>query len=435
MPHISDDVFFLFIERLPEPVRIQEPERSITHVAIASKIDSLRDQMSVRGFGEKCYSYIINQDGRRLYDYTYAQNFIGGFNILNAIEVYPIIHGGTYDDLQNVFHGGENTALEFEYFDEETGSTENWFVANSAIQSTGWQVLLFVPTSVLGAHTNALMDQTIRFFMGLATILVFLFGTMVFVIMAGRSDKKLMIQQEKANAVLAAAVEEAQSANKAKSEFLSYMSHDIRTPINGIMGMTDIAIKRIDDKARVLDCLGKIQSSSHHLLNLTNDVLTMSRIESGKTEVGHEPFDLRVCLANCASIIEGQLTAREVELIREFEEMEHPFVVGDELHLRQVFINILGNSVKFTPDGGKIYFRAEEICSGDGKAVFRFELEDTGIGMKPEFLPHLFDPFVQEDGGTRTNYKGTGLGMSITKKFMDLMGGTIQVESDIVNIS
>lgn len=119
------------------------------------------------------------------------------------------------------------------------------------------------------------------------------------------------------------------------------MSHDIRTPINGIMGMTDIALKHIDDSARVLDCLGKIQSSSHHLLNLINDVLTMSRIESGRTELGCAPFDLRVCLANCASIIEGQISTRDLERVQEFEEMAHPSVIGGELHLRQVFINIL----------------------------------------------------------------------------------------------
>lgn len=263
----------------------------------------------------------------------------------------------------------------------------------------------------------------------MAVILVFLFGLMLFIIMAGRADRKMIEQQERANALLAAAAEEAQSANKAKSEFLSYMSHDIRTQINGIMGMTDIALKHMDDRARVLDCLGKIQSSSHHLLNLINDVLTMSRIESGKTELGRAPFDLRVCLANCASIIEGQISTRDLVLVQEFEEIAHPSVIGDELHLRQVFINIMGNSVKFTPDGGKIFFRARELSSTDGKAVFHFELEDTGIGMKPEFLPHLFDPFVQEDGGTRTTYKGTGLGMTITKKFLDLMGGTVQVES------
>ena len=430
IPHLQGD-YFLFIERLAHPTEILETGKRVTHVAVAVDIDSVREEMSVSGFGDECYSYIINADGRRLYEYTYDKNFLDNFNILKSIKEAPIVNGGTYETLQDALQRGESTALEFEYSDGETGVARNWFVANSSIQSTDWQVLLFVPTDVLGAHTNSILKQTMRFFFGLAALLVFLFGSMLYVIVAGRADKRMIAQQEQANALLAEAVEEAQSANRAKSEFLSYMSHDIRTPINGIMGMTDIAVKHIDDRERTLDCLGKIQSSSNHLLSLINDVLTMSRIEAGRTELGHAPFDLRVCLANCASIIEGQISNQDLELVTEFEAMAHPAVIGDELHLRQVFINILGNSVKFTPDGGKIFFRARELRSAEGRAFFHFELEDTGIGMKPEFLPRLFDPFMQEEGGTRTNYKGTGLGMTITKKFMDLMGGTIQVESTL----
>jgi signal transduction histidine kinase/ActR/RegA family two-component response regulator len=234
----------------------------------------------------------------------------------------------------------------------------------------------------------------------------------------------------KASVAMNEALEQARKANKAKSEFLSSMSHDIRTPLNAVMGMTGIALKHTDDEERVTDCLEKIEESSNHLLRLINDVLDMSRIESGKIVMAQESFDLRTCLANCASIIEGQLATRDVKLIREFEEFEYPIVIGDELHLSQIFINILGNSVKFTPDGGTIYFRARQI-EKEGKKVFYFELEDTGIGMKPEFLPQLFEKFTQESAGSRTNYKGTGLGMAITKQFVDLMNGTIQVESTL----
>jgi CheY-like chemotaxis protein len=208
------------------------------------------------------------------------------------------------------------------------------------------------------------------------------------------------------------------------------MSHDIRTPINGIVGMAAIAAKHLDDQEKVRDCLNKIEDSSEHLLSLVNDVLDMNRIESGKTTVAQQPFDLRECLGNCASIVAGQLMGREVTLVRDFEGIRHPHVIGDELHLRQVFINILGNAVKFTLDGGTITFRADEL-ERSGQTIYHFEIEDTGIGMKQEYLPHLFEAFTQEDDGSRTTYKGTGLGMAITKKFMDLMGGTIQVESQL----
>ncbi len=209
------------------------------------------------------------------------------------------------------------------------------------------------------------------------------------------------------------------------------MSHDIRTPINGIMGMTDIAMKNIGNDDKIRDCLNKISGSSQHLLGLINDVLDMSRIESGKTRVKHESFDIRTCIDNCISIIGGQLATRDLEMVRDLGKFQHPFLIGDELHLRQIFINILGNSVKFTPDGGRISFRALEKEWTDEKVLYRFELADTGIGMKEEFLPHLFEAFSQEDDGTRTTYKGTGLGMAITKEFVEMMDGTIEVESKL----
>ncbi len=207
------------------------------------------------------------------------------------------------------------------------------------------------------------------------------------------------------------------------------MSHDIRTPINGIMGMTELALKNSADSAWVEDCLNKISNFSRHLLSLINDVLDMSRIESGKVTISAAPMNMAATIDECASIIGGQLLERDVALIRNFGGFAHPHLLVDELHLRQVLINILGNAVKFTPDGGKIYFRVKETGSVEGKASFHFEIEDTGIGMKPGFLKHIWEPFSQEDGGNRNNYKGTGLGMAITKKFVDMMGGTIAVES------
>jgi len=431
IPHISDKTYFLFMERLPAAIEMRKTGEKITHIAVAFDSAAVKDKMTIHGFGEMCFSYIMRNDGRSMYRYTYDKNFIVEYNILEALRNFTIINGSTYEEFIDSIKNKKSTALEFNYYNKKTNESSDWFVAVSDIYPMEWHVLIFVPTNVLGANTDLMMRHTVRFFLVVAVVLTAMFCMMMFIIMEGWSDKKLIAHQKKANAALMEAALEAKSANKAKSEFLAYMSHDIRTPINGIRGMTDIAIKHIDDKMRVSDCLGKIHESSEHLMNLLNDVLNMSRIESGRTEAEHTPFDVRGCFANCASIIEGQLITRDLELIREFEEPEHPFVIGDELHLRQIFINILGNAVKFTPDGGKIFFRGKEIQNEDNKSVFHFEVEDTGIGMKQEFLPHLFEPFMQEDNGARTTYKGTGLGMAITKKLMDLLEGTIQVESKI----
>ena len=242
--------------------------------------------------------------------------------------------------------------------------------------------------------------------------------------------RQMQEKLEKQAQELKTALRLAERANRAKSDFLSHMSHDIRTPINGVMGMTSIAMQNADDPERVLDCLKKIEGSSRHLLSLVNDVLDMSRIESGRVSISHELMDIRTVADHCTSIISSQLAGRNVEFISDFEDFRHPNLMGDELHLRQILLNILGNAAKFVKDGGKIIFRMKERAESDGKVIYHFEIEDTGIGMKPEFLPHIWDAFSQENGGNRTNYKGTGLGMAITKQFVDLMGGTIAVESE-----
>lgn len=227
------------------------------------------------------------------------------------------------------------------------------------------------------------------------------------------------------------AKEEAESASKAKSDFLSRMSHDIRTPINGVIGMTEIARMNSDNPAKITECLDKIDGASHHLLELINEVLDMSRIESGKAVITHSSVNIKNLCEECVSIISGQLYNRKMNIVSGFDDIIHPQVLGDELHVRQILINILGNSVKFTPDDGTISFTVKETIEDESHSVFRFTIEDTGYGMKPEFINSIFDSFSQEDQGARSSYQGTGLGMAITKKLVDLLGGTISVESEL----
>jgi signal transduction histidine kinase/CheY-like chemotaxis protein len=298
-----------------------------------------------------------------------------------------------------------------------------------SVSESTWTVLLLVPTETLAAYTGSGLGMTLGYF-GIVTGVFLIIGAMLlFTIISGRKDKVLMQRQEEHNRELAQAVEEARSANAAKSEFLAHMSHDIRTPINGILGMANIAVKNWGDEEKVQDCLKKITDSGEHLLTLVNDVLDMSSIESGKVEIAREHMDIRTVVDNCCSIVSGQLISRHINFQKEFQPPENPFLMGDELHLRQIFINILGNAVKFTPDDGTITFRGKQTRAEDGIAFYQFEVEDTGIGMSPEFMSKIFDAFSQENGGARTSYKGTGLGMAITKQFVDMMGGGIRVRS------
>ena len=240
----------------------------------------------------------------------------------------------------------------------------------------------------------------------------------------------LVLRSRRFRAQTEAALYKAEEASAAKTEFLSNMSHDIRTPINGIMGMLDIAEDNFDDPARVRDCMRKMRGASSHLLSLVNDVLDMSKIESGSMQLLNAPFDLRVLLDSCCSIIEGQIAERNVTFTKQIGPFWHPYLVGSELHIRQVLINILSNAVKYTPDGGEINFRAKETLFEEGFVHLRMEIKDNGIGMSEEFLQHIFEPFTQEQRTSRTTYKGTGLGMAITKKLVDQMHGSLDVESE-----
>jgi len=227
-----------------------------------------------------------------------------------------------------------------------------------------------------------------------------------------------------------AALHRAEEASAAKTEFLSNMSHDIRTPINGIMGMLDIAEENFENQARVRDCLTKMRGAASHLLSLVNDVLDMSKIESGSMKLLNNPFDLRVLLQACCDIVEGQIIERKLTFTKQIGPFWHPYLVGSELHVRQVLINILSNAVKYTPDGGTIRFCAKETLYEEGLVHLRMEITDNGIGMSEEFLQHIFEPFTQEQRSSRTHYKGTGLGMAITKKLVDQMHGSLDVESE-----
>ncbi len=414
--------YLCFLKQLPEKIVLEATGESVAYVMLAVDIHSVNEGFSVNTFGSKDYTYIVNRDGRALFIPDGADSRFKAYNIVNTLEEDKFIHGGTVEDLRRTVGSLESIVLEF-----RSGGTD-YFVSCHSIGGEGWNILMFVPTSVMGDGTDRMLGITRHLFLVMGVLLILDFSALVFYLTDNR-NRRLMEQKEESNRVLKEAAEEARSANRAKSEFLSHMSHDIRTPINGIMGMTEIALKNVSDAARVEDCLGKISNSSQHLLSLINDVLDMSRIESGKAAINSEPMNLAAATDECASIIDGQLLERDVELIREFGDFEHPNLIGDELHLRQILINILGNAVKFTPDGGRIYFRVRETGSADGRAHFRFEVEDTGIGMKPEFLQHIWEPFAQEDDGSRTNYNGTGLGMAITRQFVDMMGGTITVES------
>ena len=255
-------------------------------------------------------------------------------------------------------------------------------------------------------------------------------GTLRTVLVANRDateEKEREIEQDRN---LRNALAEAEHANKAKTTFLNNMSHDIRTPMNAIIGFTALATTHIDSKERVLGYLKKIHTASQHLLSLINDVLDMSRIESGSVRIEYATVHLPDILHDLRTIIQGNIQSKKQELFIDAQDVIHEDIITDKLRLTQVLLNISSNAVKFTPDGGRIHIRvSEKPCKRDGYTTVIFSVKDNGIGMSPKFQKHVFDSFSREHTVTENGIGGTGLGMAITKNIVDMMEGTIQVES------
>ena len=252
-----------------------------------------------------------------------------------------------------------------------------------------------------------------------------------FVAVVGTRNVDDLIKKERQQEMaLQAAFDAAEAANKAKTDFLSNMSHDIRTPMNGIIGMTAIAASHIDDKERVQDSLQKITQASKHLLSLINEVLDMSKIESGKVDLIEEEFKLSDLVDNLLSMTSSQIAEHHHELSVNISGVIHEEVIGDSLRIQKVFTNLMGNAVKFTPDGGKIRLSISEKPSNQAEiGCYEFVFEDNGMGMSEEFMEKIFEPFTRAEDGCVNKIQGTGLGMPISRNIVRMMGGDIKVES------
>ena len=247
---------------------------------------------------------------------------------------------------------------------------------------------------------------------------------------AEAAARKAASDTQELNAKLQVAVEKAESANRAKSTFLSNMSHDIRTPMNAIIGFTTLALSNIDDTDRVKDYLGKTLASSNHLLSLINDVLDMSRIESGKIHLEEVEVNLSDVLHDLKTIVSGQIYAKQLELYMDAMDVTDEDVYCDKTRLNQILLNLLSNAIKFTPAGGTVSVRVRQLAGKvRGCGQYEFRIKDNGIGMSQEFAQKIFEPFVRERTSTVSGIQGTGLGMAITKNIVDMMGGTIEVQT------
>ena len=418
-----DGCFLVFSQELVSPVTMGENNVRFTHVVLLKDIKTVKQYYTTMTYGGSAATYFIKSNGIMAYFDADDDDVIGARNIFKALEEVEYVQGQSFE-------------IVTEQLDRDGIAVANimlnkteYYYCITTLDDYDMKLMLLIPADSVAVSTMNMMDSTIRtgvvFILAMAVLMLL---AVISFIRVQQSSQMVKVEQE-TNRELNRLRMVAESANAAKSTFLNNMSHDIRTPMNAIIGFTNIAVKH-NPPPEIKSCLDKISESSEHLLALINDVLDISRIESGKIKYTPTPVDIAEVTDSVLTIMYGYLSNRSITFRTELEEPKMRYVLTDAVRVREILVNILGNAVKFTNDGGTVTYSVSYHPAKDDRYInVRYRIADTGIGMEEEFVDRIFDEFSQEEHGARTQYKGTGLGMAITKRYIDLMGGTISVES------
>ncbi|MGN0366143.1 MAG: response regulator [Suilimivivens sp.] len=426
-----DGAFLAFAQKLDQPITVGEDDNRFTHLVLLKDIEALKQYYTTESYGGNAATYIIKKNGILAY-YDAQDDIIGAKNIFKALEKADYVQNLSFDEIreQLISEGvvAANILLD---------QTEYYYCLTT-LSAYDMTLMLLIPAEYVAASTMNMMNSTIRVAITVMTVMaVLIVLAFISIIMVQRSSQMVKIEQKNNQELnrLRLAAEEAmvaaESANKAKSTFLSNMSHDIRTPMNAVIGFATLALTNVDDTEKVKDYLAKILSSSNHLLSLINDVLDMSRIESGKIHLEEREANLSDILHDIKTIVSGEIHAKQLELYMDVMDVTDEDVFCDKTRLNQVLMNLISNAIKFTPAGGTISIRVSQIPQPiEGKGLYEIRVKDSGIGMSQEFAQKIFDPFERERTSTVSKIQGTGLGMSISKNIIDMMGGTIEVYTE-----
>ena len=439
----EDDSRMVFLKQLPTPITLQSGEKEITlrYFGISQCMTQLNDYFRCDAYENNNSVYVLDNNGFKLFNANETE-LLKGHNVYTVLSQMSYLHGSSFAEAKERL-----TRTGSCYSNAVLDGTE-YFYALKQMKNAQWTLAFLVPAEYVAVNTQKLVNivMVIIIVIALAFSVVTVF--VGWFLLRQKQQQELQAEKEanlrleqyniqltqandelrRAQDIAAEALQSAERASKAKTDFLSNMSHDIRTPMNAIVGLTALMENELDEPEKLADHLGKLKSSGQLLLDIINNILDMSRIESGKTTLTIEPMDLSHQLDQLNTMIFSQANVKK-QTFTVSTHIQHKNLLADPTRLNQVLMNILSNAVKYTPQGGHIRFEAEELPRNDHYAKYRFIVQDDGIGMSAAYQKTLFDPFTREEKSGTNKVQGTGLGMAITKSIVDLMGGTIRVES------
>ena len=438
-----DDSRMVFLEKLSTPITLQSGEKEITlcYFGISQSMTQLNDYFRCDAYENNNSVYVLDDNGFKLFNANDTE-LLKGHNVYTVLSRMSYLHGSSFAEAKERLDRTGSC-----YSNAVLDGTE-YFYALKQMENAQWTLAFLVPAKYVAVNTQKLVSIVMIIIIVIAMVFSVITVFVGWFLLRQKQQQELQAEKEanlrleqynihltqvndelrQAQDIAAEALQSAERASKAKTDFLANMSHDIRTPMNAIIGITTLMKNELHPPKRLAEHLDKLENSGQLLLGIINDILDMSRIESGKTTLNVEKMNLPQQISQLDSIIRQQAGQRR-QTFTVNTHLQHENVLADPNRLNRVLMNILSNAVKYTPTGGHIRFEVDELPRNEHYARYRFVVQDDGIGMSEAYQKTLFDPFTREERSGTNKVQGTGLGMAITKNIVDLMGGSINVES------
>ena len=438
-----DDSRMVFLEKLSTPITLQSGEKEITlrYFGISQSMTQLNDYFRCDAYENNNSVYVLDDDGFKLFNANDTE-LLKEHNVYTVLSRMSYLHGSSFAEAKERLDRTGSC-----YSNAVLDGTE-YFYALKQMENAWWTLAFLVPAKYVAVNTQKLVNIVMVIIIVIAMVFSVITVFVGWSLLRQKQQQELQAENEanlrleqynihltqvndelrQAQDIAAEALQSAERASKAKTDFLANMSHDIRTPMNAIIGITTLMKNELHQPEKLAEHLGKLENSGQLLLGIINDILDMSRIESGKTTLNVEKMNLPQQISQLDSIIRQQAGQRR-QTFTVNTHLQHENVLADPNRLNRVLMNILSNAVKYTPTGGHIRFEVDELPRNEHYARYRFVVQDDGIGMSEAYQKTLFDPFTREERSGTNKVQGTGLGMAITKNIVDLMGGSINVES------